>query len=256
MSFKKSLAATIAALTVSAAATAETVDIAIMYTDPAAQHTGDISAKIDNYISYANNSFKRNGVDIQLNLVDSWEASSSDFRVNEATLDLITFHDSVNSWRSSKKADMVVFLTKAEEVVENGSTYITCGIAWVGQGSNGTMYNSAKERAYSVTGVDCGYNTFVHELGHNMGLTHSTKQGDTSGGVYSYGMGHGVDNKFSTIMAYPWRYGSNVTQYDWFSDPDWNECGGLPCGERSNGKDISNAYKALGPIVDDVAGYY
>ncbi|GAA5442376.1 hypothetical protein Misp06_00550 [Microbulbifer sp. NBRC 101763] len=256
MNIKKSLASAIAALTISAAASAETVDIAIMYTDPAADYTGDISTKIDNYISYANNSFKRNGIDIQLNLVDSWNASSSDYRVNESTLDLITFHSTVNNWRSSEKADMVVFLTKAEEVVENGSTYITCGIAWVGQGNSGTMYNSAKERAYSVTGVDCGYNTFVHELGHNMGLVHSTKQGDTSGGVYSYGMGHGVDNKFSTIMAYPWRYGSNVTQYDWFSDPDWYECGGLACGERSGSRDISNAYRALGPIVDDIAGYY
>ncbi|AWF80934.1 hypothetical protein BTJ40_08990 [Microbulbifer sp. A4B17] len=256
MNLKKSLAAAIAALTVSGAASADTVDIAIMYTTPAAEYTGDISAKIDNYISYANNSFSRNGIDIQLNLVDTWQASSSDLRVNEETLDLITFHNTVNNWRSSEKADMVVFLGKAEETVIDGSTYITCGIAWVGQGSNGTMYSSAQERAYSVTGVDCGYNTFVHELGHNMGLVHSTKQGDTTGGVYTYGMGHGVDNKFSTIMAYPWRYGENVTQYDWFSDPDWYECGGLACGERSNGVDVSNAYRALGPITDDISGYY
>ncbi|MDP5209011.1 reprolysin-like metallopeptidase [Microbulbifer sp. 2205BS26-8] len=256
MDFKKSLAVAIAALTVSSVATADTVDIAIMYTAPAAQHTGDISAKIDNYISYANNSYRRNGVDIQLRLVDSWRATSSDLRVNEDTLDLVTFHRTVNNWRASENADMVVMLGKAEKQVIGGSTYITCGIAWVGQGANGRMYASARDRAYSVTGVDCGYNTFVHELGHNMGLTHSTKQGDTTGGVYSYGLGHGVDNRFSTIMAYPWRYGANVTQYDWFSDPDWNECGGLPCGERRNGMDISNAYRALGPIVDDIASYY
>ncbi|GAA5442377.1 hypothetical protein Misp06_00551 [Microbulbifer sp. NBRC 101763] len=255
MSLKKNLAATIAALTICGAASAETVDIAIMYTTPAADHTGDITTKIDNYISYANNSFSRNGVDIQLRLVDTWLASHDDLRVTEDNLDLITFHGSVNDWRSSVRADMVVLLGKADEFVDqNGDRYRTCGIAWVGQGSNGTMYSSAKQRAYSVTGVDCGYNTFVHELGHNMGLNHSTKQGSTPG-VYSYGLGYGVDNSFATIMAYPHVFGT-TTQFDIFSNPDWAVCNNLPCGERRNGVDISNAQRALAPIVDDIAGYY
>ena len=52
---------------------------------------------------------------------------------------------------------------------------------------------------YSITAVDCGATTFVHELGHNQGLAHSRKQGDTSGGVYVDGMGHGVQNEFASI---------------------------------------------------------
>ena len=75
---------------------------------------------------------------------------------------------------------------------------------------------------YSITAVDCGATTFVHdvhELGHNQGLAHSLKQGDTSGGVYVDGMGHGVQNEFASIMASPHMFGS-ATQYDYFSNPN------------------------------------
>jgi peptidyl-Asp metalloendopeptidase len=74
-------------------------------------------------------------------------------------------------------------------------------------------------RMYSITAVDCGATTFVHELGHNQGLAHSLKQGDTSGGVYVDGMGHGVQNEFASIMASPHVFGS-ATQYDYFSNPN------------------------------------
>ena len=41
------------------------------------------------------------------------------------------------------------------------------------------------------------------------------------GGVYVDGMGHGVQNEFASIMAYPHVYGS-ATQYDYFSNPNWS----------------------------------
>ncbi|USD23149.1 M12 family metallo-peptidase [Microbulbifer variabilis] len=249
MSLKKSLAAAVAAAAVSGFAQAETVDVGIVYTDQAAAYTGDISAKIDQYIAYANNSFKNNLVDIQLNLVGT-ARTSTDRRPTESDIDTITASSSYQNWRASKKADMIILLGMAE----TDGRYTTCGIAWVGQGSNGTMYASTRDQAYSITAVDCGYNTFVHELGHNMGLSHSTAQQGTPG-VYSYGYGHGVQNRFTTIMAYPHVFGT-TTQFDIFSDPDWVACDGLPCGERRNGVDISNAYRAIGPIVDDIAGYY
>ncbi|MFA0810248.1 zinc-dependent metalloprotease family protein [Microbulbifer epialgicus] len=250
MSLKKSLAAAVAAATISSFVNAETIDIGIVYTEQAEAYTGNISAKIDQYITYANNSFDRNDIDIQLNLVGT-ASISRDRRPTEDDIRAIAASSDYQNWRASKNADMVILLGMSE----SDGRFTTCGIAFVGEGSNGTMYPDSRDSAYSITAVDCGYNTFVHELGHNLGLSHSVRQGDTSGGVYSYGLGHGVLNKFSTIMAYPHSF-NTTTQYDWFSDPDWVECSGLPCGERVNGQDISNAYRALGPVVDDVAGYY
>lgn len=252
MKLKKTLIAAVAALTLSTTVSAETVDISILYTQPAADYTRDISAKVDSLVSYANQVYANNQIDIQLRLVGSTKVSDSDLRVNRDNLDLITNHTSIKNYRAANNSDMVVLLSKAETQVMNGSTFFTCGIGWIGTGRNGTMSPGSRERAYSITAVDCGANTFIHELGHNMGLVHSRRQGDTTGGVYSYGMGHGVDNSFSTIMAYPHAFGRNVTRFDIFSDPDWVACNNLSCGEAG----ISNAYRALNPIVDDVAAYY
>ena len=100
-----------------------------------------------------------------------------------------------------------------------GVKNISVTVGGGGQGNNGTLYSSSQSRMYSISAVDCGLSTFVHELGHNMGLGHSVRQGSV-GGVYNDGIGHGVDNNFSTIMAYPQAFGS-ATQLDYFSDPYW-----------------------------------
>ena len=58
--------------------------------------------------------------------------------------------DSVHTTRDSKGADLVALYTKMEEIV----------VAYV---------NSSSSYAFSITDVDCAYETFAHELGHNMG---------------------------------------------------------------------------------------
>ncbi|GAA5442374.1 hypothetical protein Misp06_00548 [Microbulbifer sp. NBRC 101763] len=274
MKLRNSLAAAITALTISGAASAETIKIAVWYTDPAAQHTGDISVMVDNLISTSNRIYENNGLDIQLELVDSREYSKDDLLINRANLDEFSglaeyfAQDSTPTYdeitqvapgpvgvqRQLFEADMVALLGKGEEVWENGRFQGTrCGVAWSGIGSDGVMHPSAKRLAYSLTAVDCGGTdlTFIHELGHNMGLTHSRQQGDTSGGVYYWGLGYGVNNSFSTIMAYPSAFGRGAVRLDTFSDPD-KICSGFPCGQR----DRADAHRALGPIIDDVAGYY
>ncbi|MCH9692781.1 MAG: hypothetical protein K0U59_12105 [Gammaproteobacteria bacterium] len=252
MNFKKTMLATIATLTLSTTVDAETIDISILYTQPAAEKTGDITAKIDSLVSYANQVYADNSIDIQLRLVGSAKVSDADLRVTENSLNLVTSSSSVQNYRKNNGSDMVVLLGKADTIRQNDQTFLTCGIAWVGIGSDGTMDRSSRDRAYSVTAVDCGANTFIHELGHNMGLVHSRKQGDRRGGVYSYGMGHGVENSFATIMAYPHVFGRNVTHFDIFSDPNSLACNNQRCGEAG----ISEAHQALLPIIDDVAAYY
>ncbi|MCO7226348.1 zinc-dependent metalloprotease family protein [Pleionea sp. CnH1-48] len=250
---KKLMMATVGMVGMVSAAKAETIDVMMLYTQPAADKiSGSMSTRINNLISYANRVYRNNGLDITLNVVAQGRISTSDLQPTESDLDLITDSNSIQGYRNQYKADMVVLLGTRENIFQGGQLQgYVCGIAWVGRGNNGTMYSSSNSRAYSISAVDCGYNTFVHELGHNMGLAHSRRQGDRSGGVYSYGMGHGVDFSFSTIMAYPQAYNGNVTQLDIFSDPDWNACNSQPCGVTG----VSNSYQAIRPIIDDVAGY-
>jgi len=237
----------IAGMVISGSVAAATIDVMVLYTQPAANAVSNIDTKINQYISHANRIYRNNAIDLKLNIVgrQSGAASSSNLVPSEDDLNLVTFNSGVNNARDNVNADMVVLLGKAERL-PNGSV---CGIGWVGQGSRGKLNNSAKARMYSVTAVDCAATTFVHELGHNMGLGHSAKQGSV-GGVFKDGIGHGVNNSFSTIMAYPQAFG-RASRLDYFSDPDWNGCNGLPCGV----KNVSNSYRAVKAVMDQIAAY-
>lgn len=225
---------------------AATIDVSILYTQPAANAVSNINTKINQYISYSNRVYRNNAVDLELRLASSTLASNSNLQPTESALNAITNSSGVRNYRASNRADMVVLLGTAERV-SNG---IVCGIGWVGQGSNGNLNSASKDLMYSITAVDCGSTTFVHELGHNMGLGHSVRQG-SQGGVYPWGIGHGVDNNFSTIMAYPQAFG-RATQLDYFSDPDWSGCNGLPCGVTN----VSNSYRAVLAVIDEIAAYF
>jgi len=198
---------------------AETIDIGILYSDSAIAKTANIDTKINQLISFSNQVYSQNGINITLRLVGKESVGSSAVTPNESWLNAVTNSSWVNNLRNSWKADMVAVLGTGQSAGQPG--LISCGIAWVGQGSNGSLSSSYNNRMYSITAVDCGATTFVHELGHNQGLAHSRKQGDTQGGVYTDGMGHGVDNSFASIMAYPHVFGS-ATQYDYFSNPAWS----------------------------------
>ncbi|MCY7296538.1 M12 family metallo-peptidase [Alteromonas sp. a30] len=234
------------AVALSCAAQAETIDVAVLYTTPAANATGSISTKINQYISHANRIYRNNGLNITLRNVASASASSSNLTPTESTLNALTNSSSIQNYRASNRADMVVLLGTAERL-SNGTV---CGIGWVGQGSNGSLSSQSRNLMYSISAVDCGATTFVHELGHNMGLGHSVRQG-SRGGVYADGVGHGVDNSFSTIMAYPQAFGS-ASRLDYFSDPNFNGCNGQPCGVFGQ----SNSWKTLNAVRDDVSRFY
>lgn len=234
------------AVAMSCAAHAEVIDVAVLYTTPAANASGSISTKINQYISHSNRIYRNNGLNIELRNVATGSVGSADLTPTESTLNALTNSTSIQNFRASNRADMVVLLGTSEQL-SNG---FICGVGWIGQGSNGTMTSQSRNLMYSITAVDCAATTFVHELGHNMGLGHSVRQGNT-GGVYTDGVGHGVDNSFSTIMAYPQAFGT-ASRLDYFSDPSFNGCNGQPCGVFGQ----SNSWKTLNAIRDDVAGFY
>lgn len=249
----KNLIVMLASVFTVGASQAATIDVMVLYTQPAANNVSNIDTKINQYISHANRVYRNNAVNLTLRLVgaQSSAATSSDLEPTENALNLLTNSSGVSNARSNYNADMVVLLGTRENIYENNQLVgYVCGIGWVGQGSNGSLTSGMSDRMYSVTAVDCGASTFIHELGHNMGLGHSVRQGSL-GGVFRDGVGHGVDNNFSTIMAYPQAFGS-ATQLDYFSDPDWSGCNGLPCGVTGQ----SNAYRAVNSVIDQISNYY
>ncbi|GAA0819710.1 hypothetical protein GCM10009111_24110 [Colwellia asteriadis] len=205
---------------------AETIDIGILYTDSSAAKTANIDTKINSLIAFSNQVYRQNGIDITLRLAGKSNLGNHAITPSNQWLDAVTNSSYVHNLRNQWNADMVAVLGTGESAGTPG--LISCGLAWIGQGANGSLYSSSNSKMYSITAIDCGATTFVHELGHNQGLLHSRKQGDTSGGVYVDGMGHGVQNSFASIMAYPHVFGS-ATQYDYFSNPQWS-VNGVPYG--------------------------
>ncbi len=249
---KRSLV-TLASVFAIGASQAATIDVMVLYTQPAANNVSNIDTKINQYISHANRVYRNNAVDLTLNLVgaQSSAATSSDFEPTENALNTLASSSGVANRRSTYDADMVVLLGTRDDIYERGQLVgYVCGIGYVGQGSNGRLSSGMSDLMYSITAVDCGASTFIHELGHNMGLGHSVRQ-DSVGGVYRDGVGHGVDNNFSTIMAYPQAFGS-ATQLDYFSDPYWSGCNNQPCGVVGQ----SNAYRAVNAVIDQIAGFF
>lgn len=246
----KTLAAAVALATSSSAVMAADVKVMVLYSQPAASAVSNMSTTINNLVAYSNRVYRDNSVNITLDLAHSEQATSSNAVPSSSWLSAVRNSSYVNDLRSTHKADLVVLMGKAEQVtLDNGQSGYVCGIGYVGNP------NATSSAGYSISGVDCGNNTFIHELGHNMGLTHSRKQGDTSGGFATYGKGYGVDNDFTTVMAYPHVYGSAV-QLDIFSDPDWDNCNGKACGEYINGQQDSNSYRALNEIANSIASYF
>ncbi|BDX07367.1 FG-GAP-like repeat-containing protein [Planctobacterium marinum] len=95
----------------------------------------------------------------------------------------------------------------------------------------------------------CSSDTLGHEIGHNLGLDHAAEQ-DGEGTVFSWGRGYGVDDGFSTVMAYSQAFGDAVA-VPFFSSPDLTCLGTSPCGEA--GESGADAVRALNNVARRVS---
>ncbi len=242
-------ACTLASTTVAA----EVVDILVLYTPEALQtrNGADIDARISSYITYANDAYSNSQVDMQLRLVGSALLDEPYDFVNESNLSNFRRNSTVANLRREHGADAVVLLNLRQEM-SNG--YV-CGIGYIPSGDSGSgqLYSNASSVAYSLVGIDCGVNTFAHELGHNMSLGHSYVQG-SNGGVWPWARGHGVQGLFSTVMAYPHAYGT-YRQLPVFSNPRINSCQGQACGVDKNQNDGADSAANLTALASQIAAF-
>ncbi len=143
------------------------VDIAVFYTSEAQEDAGgtdEINALIDVWIADTNGAYLRSDIQHRLNLVLREQVSytegedSEDNSVVEQAIDCLIEADddcldAVHARREKYSADLVHL------IVSGPAPEYACGIA----GLTGS---------FGVSHLDCGSDTFAHEIGHNSGANH------------------------------------------------------------------------------------
>ncbi|MDO8342685.1 MAG: carbohydrate-binding protein [Cellvibrio sp.] len=214
-------------------AKAATVDVLVLYDTYTKNYfSGDPNTAMINWINQINAIYRTSQVDIQLRLVGvrQHEEAGADMHV---VLGDLRVDSEVIALRDQLGAD---FVTQLHQTGKCGVGYAAATAYW----------------AWNVVGPNCGPIVMAHELGHNMGLMHSRRQGDTSGRLYRYGLGYGVDNLFSTVMAYPSSF--HTSRMGIFSNPNLL-CKGVPCGVPVGQDQEAYAALALQNVRDKIAGF-
>ncbi|MBZ6064771.1 M12 family metallo-peptidase [Aeromonas schubertii] len=250
----------VGALLGSGSAVAVTVDLMVLHTPGVAKlYNGDAGTRAQHLVNVANQVYANSGLDVTLRLVHNQQVTYPDLGSDEVALDALTGRThkgfkEVSALRTRYGADVVTLL-RPEDPAYKGS----CGLGWVGgsytSGRTEGKMASFKESMYSHVVVQgCPDITLVHELGHNMGLNHSWLQDGEGGGTFSHALGHGEQGIFSTVMAYPHKFGVRNSEYT-FSSPALT-CKGRPCGVPIGQPNEADAVAALRVTIPQVAAFY
>lgn len=220
---------------------AQEVNVLFLYTQDAenAAFGGSIAAEIQSSIDQANIIFQNSQINLRLKSSGAIKVNNvvgtMEDRLEAATHRTGAFSVLPSNFRDQYGADYVALLTVASEEY--------CGLAWVNSAPFDTVGNDLYRT--SAVAVDCGSYLLAHEIGHNMGLEHSRRQGDVASPVHA--LGHGVDHSFATTMAYTSAFSAPKVPY--FSNPNLacdasgNSCG-IPQSDPNNSADAASVLNA------------
>ncbi len=225
-----------------------TIKVLVMYDQLALNYYGTqekLTTRINHLFALANQAYQESHVPAKIEAV-----AIKYFSTTQTDQDaLVALHDSrtVQQTRDEYRADTVLLYQA------NDSGRGQCGISYVPHSI--TSADEIRDIMFAQVNINCPDTTTPHELGHNMGLRHSHQQnGDTGVKPYNYGLGHGVDGKFGTIMTYDYLFHVDKLTNK-FSSPDYECVPGYPCGipvGEPGEADAARVLKMTMPIVEKV----
>jgi len=232
---KLSVATALGLATMTTASLAVELDTLVIYSQGAAdKYNGDVETRIDHLIETTNKIYKDSGLDVTMNAVKVQQYDMNDSARSGTVLGEIRTDPTIAKLRNEVGADNVVMM---RPYAHDG----VCGIAYQNNYLRDPNATWVEKYMYAHVTIGCGGYVTAHEVGHNSGLGHSEKQGST--GAYKYARGHGVQDTFTTVMAYSGVYnGKKVYKY---SSPLLECTNGLPCGIAEGEDKEADAVKAL-----------
>lgn len=236
------------------------IDVLMLYTpDAEAMYGAATGTRINQLVGVANQIYQDSGVHITLRPVHHarihYPEADADMyqQLDQLTTGSHPAFAQVSALRQRYGADLVVLM---RTMGRRPGQSDMCGLANLGgyQTLGDMMAFNERDYAFSLVALDCPVSSVLaHELGHNMGLTHSHRE-DGQGGTFPFATGHGVDGVFATVMASPGRF-SDAKRVARFSDPSV-QCQGLPCGVRRDDSDHgADAVRALNLVRFQIASY-
>ena len=193
--------------------------------------------KIDHFISVTNKVYENSGLDVKLNIKKIQAYTFSDKTSDETLYDVYT-DQNITEIKNDIRADLVITYRK---YANDGY----CGVAYVNHGLDADV-------GYAHVSFECSSTTTAHEIGHNMGLTHSEINTNKTG-VFDYARGYGIEGEFVTVMGYESTFHTNNQMFN-YSSPNL-DCNGYECGIDSELNNGADAVKALKYAIDYVADF-
>ena len=246
-----------------AASAANTVDVALGFTNGLVTKYGNaanVNTRLANLVAITNQGYQNSLINPRIRLVRTVQVGYTDSNTNELALEAVTGFTCTTSGctaqaiptelvplrtaRDTYGADLVSLVRPFQAPQHQG-----CGIAWLLGGGGFVIDNTDAPFGYSVVsdGSDedesdgrtyfCREETLSHELGHNMGQQHNIEDAgsppDTGMHSYSYGYREATTTGFYTVMAYRLA-NSNHFSINHFGNPSVNYADtGRPTGSAT-----------------------